>query len=81
MFSDRKRLILYAAEAKAIQVIEITTGRVLRSYPVSPAPFWIFLAEDQNSLAVRDNGRLYFLNLTTGGTYDAEISRTFPHNQ
>lgn len=77
MFADRKRLILYVQEAKAVQTVEIATGRVLRSYPLSWEPAWIHLIEEQGILAVRESRRLYFLNLTTGGTTLAEGIHTF----
>ena len=72
MFRDRKRLILYSTVDKAIQIIEISTGKVLRSYPFNSAPAWICLAEDEKVLAIRFMSRLDFLDLATGKTYPGE---------
>lgn len=77
MFADRKRLILYVKESKAVQVVEIQTGRVLRSYPLAWEPFWIYLVEEQHILAVRESRRLYFLDLVTGETRIADGIKTF----
>ena len=72
LYRDRCRMAVYCDDDRTVKVAEIDSGRVLRSFPLRSKPNWICLCEDENMLAIREMTRLYFLNLTTGRTYDAE---------
>ena len=72
LYHDRKRMTLYADEDKTVKILETSTGRVLRSFPLQTRPSWTCLCEDANVLAVREMQKLYFLDLMTGQTWPAE---------
>ena len=69
-YRDGKRMVVYCVEDKTAKIVEIKTGRVLRSFSLRKNPDWICLCEDQNVLAVREMRSLYFVNLATGSTYE-----------
>ena len=72
VFRDRKRMLIYIPDEKAVKIIRIVDGKVLRNYPLKVQPAWICLAEDEGVFAVREMGALYFIRLDTGERYDAK---------
>ncbi|MBQ9002581.1 MAG: DUF4062 domain-containing protein, partial [Eggerthellaceae bacterium] len=72
MYRDGRRMVVYSTDDKAAKIVEIESGRVLRSFALRNDPCRICLCEDEGVLAVREMRKLYFLNLATGQTYDAE---------
>ena len=71
LYRDNARMVLYASDDQTVRIVEIDSGRVLRSFPLTADPLWICLCEDENVLAIRHMSRLSFLDLTTGRTYTA----------
>ena len=74
VFSDKKRMAVYCTDDKSVKIVEIASGRVLRSvsFRAMGELNWIHLCEDANVLAVRTFYKLHLLNLKTGKIQDAE---------
>lgn len=71
LFRDGKRMLVPLAADGSAKVVELRSGKVLQSLPLSKG-LYAHLIEDENAFAVRGQGYLQLVNLDTGEAVRAE---------
>lgn len=66
LFSDRRRMLINIDGEQSVKIVEIATGRLLRTYPLGHTPRWLRLIEEHNVFAFVSSATVHLVNLTTG---------------